>query len=94
MVAALSGVTWRCGGDAGGDPAELGDEGKGSSASGDGALLLASGVGLDEEVEAAIGGLGVLVTVGETSGSIWLDNRRLFLPSCSLAAIFLLSLRS
>lgn len=94
MVAAPSGVPWRCGGDAGGDPAELGEEGMGSSASGDGALLLGSGVGLDGEAEAVIGGLGVFVTVGETSGSIWLDKRRLFLPSCSLAAIFLLSLRS
>lgn len=64
----------------------------GSGASGDGVLLLAS-VGLDEEVGEMIGGLGVFVTVGETSGSIWLDKRRLLLPSCSLAAIFLLSLR-
>lgn len=63
-------------------------------AGGDGTLPLGSGVGLDEEAEATIGGVGVLMTVGETSGGIWLDKRRLFRPSCSLVAIFLLSLRS
>lgn len=66
----------------------------GSVAGGDGTLLLGSGVGLDEEVEATIGGVGVLMMVGEASGGIWLDKRRLFLPSCSLVATFLLSLRS
>ena len=74
----------------------------GSEVSGDEALLSFPGVGLGEE------GVGELVEDGETtaggvvavegeearrSGRFWLDERRLLRPSCSLAAIFLLSLR-
>lgn len=47
-----------------------------------------------EEIAGGVGETaGMSAEEDSTSGWFWLDERRPFLPSCSLAAIFLLSLR-